>query len=155
MKMLFIMLVWIFVAPDHVFNAEYRSQPFIDPTGTYILKGKFQNSAIKGNYGEIRVKLLDSTRIAITFYMNSGYPNYFAGAFIDTLSYDGVSAIFSCSGQKVYKINFRFTNDDVELSQLYEDPHATCGFESGVIVSGTIKKYSKDIPVITPLHIEI
>ncbi|PWT94799.1 MAG: hypothetical protein C5B52_19145 [Bacteroidetes bacterium] len=152
MKMLFIMLVWLFIAPDHVFNSEYRSQTFIDPTGTYILKGKFQNSVLKGRYGEIRVKLLDSTSIAMTFYMNSGYPNYFAGAFIDTLMYDGTSAIYSCSEQKIYKINFRFSNDEVELSQLYEDPHSSCGFESGVIVSGAIKKYSKDTPVIKPIR---
>src|SRR5580700_2928717 len=61
---------------------------FIDPTGTYILKGTVKKNTIIGHSGEIRVKLLQLNRIALCFYINSGYPDYASGAFMDTLVYE-------------------------------------------------------------------
>jgi len=46
------------------------SPDFINPTGTYILKGEVKNARIIGHYGEIRVQLLDSGTIALCFYVN-------------------------------------------------------------------------------------
>ncbi len=149
--LLFVIFLFIIIPGDAQFMSS-QAQSFVDPTGTYILKGKFTKSELKGHYGEIRVKLLDSSSIAMTFYMNSGYPAYFDGFFIDTLNYDGARAAFSCRGGNYYKIAFRFTRDEVEISQAYMDPHYSCSFPKGVIFSGFIKKYSGNIPVIKSLR---
>jgi hypothetical protein len=50
------------------------SPDFVNPTGTYILKGEVKNSKIIGHYGELRVCLLDSSTIALCFFVNKGYP---------------------------------------------------------------------------------
>jgi hypothetical protein len=49
---------------------------FINPTGTYLEKGEIKNSKIIGHSGELRVRLLDSSTIALCFFANKGYPGY-------------------------------------------------------------------------------
>src|SRR5450755_2368449 len=61
---------------------------FIDPTGTYILKGATTKNKVVGHSGEIRIKLLGKDRVAMCFYINKGSPGYESGSFLDTLSYN-------------------------------------------------------------------
>src|SRR6516165_8451729 len=68
---------------------------FIDPTGTYILKGEVQKNRIMGHSGEIRAKLLDQNKVALCFYINDGYPDYNAASFMDTLPYEDNTARYN------------------------------------------------------------
>src|SRR5579872_3414666 len=61
---------------------------FINPTGTYILKGNVKKNNITGHFGELRVHLLDSQTVAFCFYLSSGYPDYKVATMLDTLHYD-------------------------------------------------------------------
>jgi hypothetical protein len=128
-----------------------QSYPYVNPTGTYILKGIKHHQEIKGPYGEIRVKLLDSSRIAISFYFNGGYPKYYSGSFIDTIQYLQNHAIYSARKDDSCNVVFSFSSSGVDLSERYSNPQATCGFPPGVSAVGYVKKYSSETPVIKDL----
>ncbi len=42
-----------------------KTSSFLNPTGTYILKGKVKNNRVTGHSGELRVRLLDDHKIAL------------------------------------------------------------------------------------------
>jgi hypothetical protein len=127
------------------------STTFIDPTGTYILKGVVSKNVIKGHFGELRVKLLTNTRTAICFYLNSGYPDYRVGSFLDTLLYDEDHLQYNPTGAGDCLLYFYFKPQSAELQQSYSDPNSSCGFARGVIISTVFNKYSDDKPVIQDL----
>ena len=131
----------------------FRVPAFINPTGTYILKGEVKNSKIIGHYGELRVRLLDSNVIALCFYVNKGYPNYEFGSLIDTLSYDGNRTIFRPANDSSCDIYFAFELRSVEISQVLTDPYSGCGFRPGVIIPAVFEKTSSDVPVIQDLSV--
>jgi len=126
---------------------------FINPTGTYLLKGEVKDSRIVGHYGELRVRLLDSGAIALCFYVNKGYPNYEFGSLMDTLSYDGSRAIFKPANDSSCDIYFVFELRSVGISQVLTDPHSGCGFRPGVIIPAVFEKTSSDVPVIQDLSV--
>ncbi|HVS97003.1 MAG TPA: hypothetical protein VHE54_10965, partial [Puia sp.] len=78
-----------FLLPLLLMNSAFpgHSPLFVDPTGTYILKGEVKKNKIVGHYGELRVRLLDPGTAAFCFYLNNGYPNYASIALMDTLNY--------------------------------------------------------------------
>jgi hypothetical protein len=124
---------------------------FIDPTGTYTLTGSVKKNHVVGHSGELRVELLDSGRVAISFYINKGYPNYESGSLIDTLDYDGDVARYKPSCDSTCTIIFRFYPKTVELMGLYSNPHSSCGFATGVMTAAVFAKTSWDKPVIQDL----
>jgi len=128
-----------------------RIPAFIDPTGTYTLTGKVKRNRVVGHSGEMRVELLDSGRVAISFYMNKGYPNYESGSFIDTLTYDEDMARYSPSCDSTCTMIFWFTDKSMELRGLYTDPKSSCGFVSGVMRAAIFEKTSGDRPIIQDL----
>jgi hypothetical protein len=124
---------------------------FIDPTGTYILKGIVEKNIIKGHYGELRVKLVSENQAAISFYMNGGYPDYVSGSFMDTLVYEEDHLQFKPSRTTDCVIFFYFSQQSAELRQTYSDPRSGCGFAKGVIISSFFEKYSTEKPIIQDL----
>ena len=126
---------------------------FINPTGTYILKGEVKNSTIIGHYGEIRVSLLDSSTIALCFYVNKGYPGYESGSFVDTLHYEENRAIYHPAADSSCVIYFAFNVRSVAISKALTDPHSGCGFYPGVVVPAVFDKTSSEIPVIQDLSL--
>jgi hypothetical protein len=124
---------------------------FIDPTGTYILKGEVKKNRLTGHSGEIRVRLLEKTRIALCFYINSGYPDYESGSFLDTLSYRDNQASYRPARDPQCSILFFFSRHKAEVQQLYNNPSSGCGFGKGVMASNVFEKYSGDEPVIQDL----
>lgn len=128
-----------------------RSPTFINPTGTYLLKGKVNKSRIVGSFGELRVHLLDSGTIALTFYLNKGYPGYESGALLDTLHYKENFAIYRPMNDSTCAIHFSFEYWSVSVSEELSDPHSGCGFRPGVMVAAVFDKTSSDIPVIQDL----
>lgn len=125
--------------------------PYVDPTGTYIIKGTLRNGQITGYFGEIRVKLIDSSSIAVAFYVNNGYPLYRSGAFIDTIAYAENQAIYAAAPDSSCEVILKFSRTGVDLSQYYSDPHSTCGFSAGVSAVGFIRKSSSRPPIIRDL----
>jgi hypothetical protein len=130
-----------------------NSPTFIDPTGTYLEKGEVKNSKIVGHYGELRVRLLDTSTIALCFYVNNGYPNYESGSFMDTLHFEDNRAIYGPANDTSCRIFFSFQLRSVEVSELLTDPHSGCGFHPGVMIPAVLEKTSSDIPVIQDLSV--
>jgi len=127
------------------------SSGFIDPTGTYTLTGTVRKNRVMGHSGEIRVVLLDSSRVAISFYINKGYPNYEAGSMIDTLKYNDGMARYTPACDSTCTIIFWFSDKTMELRGLYSNPHSSCGFATGVMTAAIFQKTSADRPVIQDL----
>ncbi|PWT73439.1 MAG: hypothetical protein C5B59_13345 [Bacteroidetes bacterium] len=148
MKLQWLILGWLLLQPVSRSNNHFE---FIDPTGTYILKGVVQKNRIIGHSGELRVKLLLQDRIAISFYISSGYPNFASVSFVDTLSYEENSARYFPTGHSGCSLVFCFNYHDVELQQTYTDPVAGCGFANGAVISTSFKKKSAEQPLIQDL----
>lgn len=127
---------------------------FINPTGTYILKGKKSGKEIRGNFAEIRVKLLDHQTIALSSYFNRGYPEYSSEAFLDTLPYTFNTSSFIHDVDPYCKIVFRFTNADVELLYVFPDNGHNCVFSNSTIAVGKIDKSYDAVPIIVELDRE-
>lgn len=121
---------------------------FIDPTGTYTLKGNVKNNNITGHFGELRVHLLDSQTVAFCFYLSSGYPNYAAATILDTLEYNNNLIKFRPKGDSSCSLILMFSARSVELMKVYHDPSTGCGFTPGIIVPVTLHKTSSEVPVI-------
>lgn len=128
------------------------SQPlrqwYFNPTGTYILKGENHKGEIKGNFAEIRVKLLSDSLLALSLYSNKGYPEYTSGSFTDTLKFLDNKAIYYSKLDNACCIVFDFEIDGLNIKHIYSDPTSTCGYGKGVLPLGFIGKYSSDIPII-------
>lgn len=130
-----------------------HAQGYVDPTGTYLLKGDIRNNQILGHYGELRVRLLDANRIAIAFYLNTGYPDYESGSFVDTLSYDDDRAVYNPRTDSACRVVFAFAIRSVELSQVVSNPRSGCGFRPGVMQPEVMLKTSGNVPVIEDLSV--
>jgi hypothetical protein len=130
-----------------------KALTFIDPTGTYILKGKVRQNNITGHFGELRVQLLDSQTVAFCFYLSSGYPDYAAAAILDTLPYDGDdnSIHYRPKTDSTCSLVLIFKPRSVELMKIFSDPGSGCGFAPNVIAPVTLPKISSEVPVIQDL----
>jgi hypothetical protein len=146
MKSLFLLLL-CFVHPP--FPKEEPS--FIDPTGTYILRGDIKKNNIVGHFGEMRVRLLDRRTAAFCFYINNGYPNFASGAALDTLSYDDNRLQFRPAKDSGCFLVLTFGVKSVEIMEVYGNPRSGCGFAPGVMDAATFRKISSEIPVIQDL----
>src|SRR3982074_1538712 len=95
---------------------------FVDPTGTYILKGQTEKNKIIGHSGEIRVKLLGKDRVAICFYINKGFPGYESGSFVDTLTYtEDNEAVYTPLADQSCSFLFYFKPYSAETMQVYDN----------------------------------
>ena len=126
---------------------------FINPTGTYLLKGEVKNSKIVGHYGELRVRLLDTNRIALSYYVNNGYPNYEFGSVMDTLHYEDNRAIYKPVSDSSCAIYFLFRQRSVEVSREVADLRSACGFGTGVLIPAVLEKTSSEVPVIQDMSL--
>jgi len=134
-----------------IFKSFLGSDDFVDPTGTYILKAEVKNHRIVGHSGEIRVKLLDRTHLAISFYINKGFPNYESGAFMDTLLYKENIARYQPVSDPQCNVLILFSSGKAEIQQVYSDPTCHCGFGDGILVSTYFVKSSGEMPIIQDL----
>ena len=129
-------------------HAQYE---YVDPTGTYLLKGTTKKQQIMDHHGEIRVKLISEGKVAICLYINKGYPGYESGALMDTLEYSDNQVNFSHLKDPGCSVYVHFTRKEAEIRQKYSDPQSGCGFEKGVLISAVFPKTSGDIPQIQDL----
>lgn len=120
----------------------------INPTGTYLFKGEKHRHEIKGHYGEIRVKLVTDSLVALAMYSNNGYPEYSSASFTDTVVYSDNKAVYRSKADPSCQKVFSFEAVGVHIKQIYTNPASTCGFEKGVMPLGFIPKHSSDTPII-------
>src|ERR1051326_1077732 len=95
-----------------------KTAEFIDPTGSYKLqlKTKKRDGDVYGYFGDIHVKLLDHSKIAMSFYICSGAPAYNSGAFVDTLHYKENTAVYRDSdSNKGCTVTFKFNRKSVNI----------------------------------------
>lgn len=127
------------------------SSDFIDPTGTYMLKGTVKNNRVVSHSGEMRVRLLDQHTVALCMYMNSGYPDYKSGAMIDTLIYTDNNARYLPKKDSACEVVFYFSWRKVDIMKVMSDPRSGCGFAPGVLESIAFSKISSEVPIIQDL----
>lgn len=125
---------------------------FIDPTGTYILRGPVKNSRITGNSGEIRIKLLDSNRAAVCMCVNKGYPGYESASFMDTLVYYDNMIKYNPPSDPQCSVVISFARRLAEITQVFSDPQG-CIFARGILVSSVFEKSSDETPIIQDLSV--
>jgi hypothetical protein len=136
-----------------VFAPLQQPPKFIDPTGTYLLKGETKKNKIVGHSGEIRIKLLDTQTVAMTFFICKGFPNYETGSFIDTLSYTDNKVMYKPPADSGCTIAFWFDDLSAETQQYFTNPRSACGFGPGVMKSTVFEKRSSEIPIIQDLSV--
>jgi hypothetical protein len=135
--------------PFIILSAESEAQnikpiPFINPSGYYSLDSKttVKDGETYGCFGKIKVKLTDSNRIYMDFYVNKGAPSYNYGAFEDTLLYKNGIAVRTTSSDNTCVITFNFnTTGGVTVEEKTKDSASGCGFGKGVVASGFYKRW--------------
>jgi hypothetical protein len=128
-----------------------RRPVFIDPTGTYILKGDVKRNHVTTHSGELRIRLLDQRTVALCFYINKGYPGYESGSLLDTVAYNEDNFMYQPGNDSSCSIFFYFKRQSVEIVKFLSDPHSGCGFAPGVLIPAVFPKTSDNTPIIQPL----
>ncbi|MBC7904415.1 MAG: hypothetical protein H7Y27_13405 [Gemmatimonadaceae bacterium] len=153
MKTLFIIIAAFFLLCSTSISGFYHSpkQDPVDPTGTYQLKGVKRNNRIYGHHGEIRIRMIDSSTVAVSFYISKGYPGYQSGAFTETLHFEDNRIVYEPPGNTGCRICIRFFEETAVIEQWFTDPRSTCGFAEAVIASRTFQKVNNEEPLIQDL----
>jgi hypothetical protein len=128
---------------------------FINPTGSYRLDSKntVKNGDTYGYFGDIDVKLLDSSRIAISFFVCEGAPSYNLGTFVDTVTYkDNIAIHTTPEDDTTCRIKFIFSKKAVTVEQHQADLNFGCAFGHAVFADGFYKKTSSKVPVIADIE---
>ena len=99
------------------------SPHFLNPTGTYKFDEKTEkrDGEVYGYFGEISVKLIDRSKIAMSFYVCKGAPSYNSGSFIDTLDYVDEKVIYIPENDSTCRITFYFKEHGVHVTQSLND----------------------------------
>ncbi len=119
------------------------TSPFINPSGYYSLdnKTRVDSGETYGYFGTIKVKLIDSSRIFVDFYVCKGAPTYNSGSFEDTLFYRNGIAAYSTIDDPSCVITFNFNSaEGTMVDEKSKDKNNGCGFGKGVNATGFYKK---------------
>ena len=123
--------------------------PFINPAGYYSPdnKTKPENGDTYGYFGTIKIKLIDSGRIFVDFYVCKGAPSYNSGSFEDTLFYKSGIAVHSTTYDPTCVITFNFNSlNGVVVEEKAKDFNNGCGFGHAVVATGFYKKITEGLP---------
>jgi hypothetical protein len=132
-----------------------KATGFINPTGSYKLYNKttVKNGDTYGYFGDIDVNLLDSSRIAMSFFVCKGAPSYNLGAFVDNLTYRNNIAIHTApEDDTACRIKFAVTKKGITVEQYQADINFGCAFGHAVFADGYYKKTSSKVPVIADIE---
>jgi len=135
--------------------ADGQSKKNLNPTASYNFdyRAKSKKGDVFGSFGEIKIKLLDSSKVAISLYICKGAPSYNSGSFIDTLKYQKNTLIYKTPKEdSTCRIIFTFSNNGVTLQQFQSKINNGCGFGQGVFADGFYKKISSKIPIIEDIE---
>ena len=129
-----------------------NNQTFINPTGTYTLKGEVHDNKVTTHSGEIRVKLLHHELLTLCFFIDKGYPGYESGSLLDTLRYEDDAAIY-VSKDSSCMLRFTFKPNGVQLMHVFTQNKGDGGFAPGVLTGAFFRKISSGVPVIQDLSV--
>jgi hypothetical protein len=132
-----------------------KTSNFINPTGSYKLDSRttVKNGDTYGYFGDIDVKLLNNSRIAISFFVCIGAPSYNMGTFVDTLTYKNNVAIHTTpEDDTTCRIKFSFSKKGITVEQHQADPNFGCAFGHAVFADGFYRKTSSKVPVIADIE---
>jgi hypothetical protein len=149
------LILFVLLATHFLTNGQRKTTRLINPTGSYKLDGKttIKHGDKYGYFGELKVKLLNNSKIAISFFICKGAPSYNTGAFIDTLKYQHNKAIYKTPEyDTTCQISFTFTEKGASVEQHQADINFGCGFGHAVFANGFYKKSSTKVPIIYDLE---
>jgi len=123
---------------------------YINPTGTYKLDSKTikKNGETYGYFGDMKIKLLENSKIVLSLFVCKGAPSYNLGSFVDTLAYQNNIAIYTPEWDSTCKITFYFKKKGITVDQYQDNLNFGCGFGHGVFADGFYKKTSSKTPII-------
>ena len=127
-----------------------QTKKVITPNGVYEFSGKTvkRNGETYGYFGNIKVLLLDTNKILVSFYICKGAPSYNSGSFVDTLNYINNIAIYTgdTSLDRSCKLTFTFIATGINVNLQSENPNFACGFGHAVDAYGYYRKIKGRIP---------
>jgi hypothetical protein len=121
--------------------------PFINPSGYYSLdsKTRLDSGETYGYFGTLKVKLIDSARVFVDFYVCKGAPGYNSGSFEDTLFYKNGIAVYTTADDNTCIITFNFnTTGGATVEEKTKDLNQGCGFGSGVAANGFYRRITEE-----------
>src|SRR5688572_12818040 len=134
--MLMRLLLIIIVTLTYWTHSEGQTTSFVNPNGLFEYDGKTykKNGETFGYFGTIKVFLLDTNKILVSFYICKGAPSYNSGSFVDTLNYSNNQA--ACRGDTTVdltcKLTFYFTSKGISAELFSDNPNFACGFGHAV-----------------------
>jgi hypothetical protein len=143
MKSSFIIIVSIVFISINSKAQTVQPVPYINPSGYYSLDTKItvKDGDTYGYFGNIKVKLVDSNRIFMEFYVCKGAPSYNSGSFEDTLTYKNGIAVRTTSDDASCVITFNFnTTGGVTVEEKTKDINGGCGFGHAVVANGFYRR---------------
>lgn len=148
---LFFLILFLCLSDGNTSHA--ISKRFLNPTGTYKYNEKTvkRDGEVYGYFGEISVKLIDRSKIAMSFYVCKGAPSYNSGSFIDTLDYVDEKVIYIPENDSTCRITFYFKEHGVHVTQSQANLNFGCGFGDAVFADGYFKRISRKTPEISDL----
>ena len=115
MLMRYLLLIVTIIFWTHL--AEGQSTSFVNPSGLYEFDGKSykKNGETYGYFGTVKVFLLDTNKILVSFYICKGAPSYNSGSFVATLNYSNNQAVYrgDTTVDLTCRLTFRFTSKGV------------------------------------------
>jgi hypothetical protein len=124
---------------------------FVNPNGLYEYDGKTykKNGETYGYSGTIKVLLLDTNKILVSFYVCKGAPSYNSGSFVDTLNYSKNQAVYrgdTTIADFTCRLTFLFTPKGIDAELFSDNPNWACGFGHAVDAQGFYKRAKGKVP---------
>ena len=127
-----------------------QTSAFVNPNGLYEFDGKTykKNGETYGYFGTIKVFLLDTNKILVSFYICKGAPSYNSGSFVDTLNYSNNQAVYRSDpvSDSTCRLTFQFTSKGIDAELCSDNPNFACGFGHAVDAQGYYKRMEGKIP---------
>src|SRR5689334_10190873 len=121
----------------------------LNPTGTYKMGTSDNTKVTNESRGEIRIKKINNTKIAIALYTISGYD---VADLVDTLTFKNGKAVYQGNrSDSTCRIYFEFSKSKLLVKQTSNEHPSPCGFGWNADASGTYRKQSAKVPIITSL----
>ncbi len=132
-------------------SAKGQTNTFVNPNGVYKYGGKTykKDGEIYGYFGTIKVFLLDSNKVLVSFYVCKGAPSYNSGSFVETLNYSNNQAVYrgdTTMAELTCRLTFHFTPKGIAAELFSGNPNWACGFGHAVDAQGFYKRVKGKLP---------
>lgn len=143
------------VTHAQVVSKANQQRKFINPTGTYILKGKQKGNETYGYFGHVYVQYVAKQKVVVKFYICKGYRSYSSGSFYDTLVYHNNIAVYGpAEYDSTCKITFTFHPNHLVVNEQTANFNNGCGFGHGIVANAVFRKSSSRKPTLKEMSPE-